>query len=191
MNKPNNYDNTRVSSVERVTLGGHYAKIMEVIEMKSRSGKQMIKVSIDFDQKDAQADYIAKLYKSFPDDKKTWPYQAVHYIMVEDAEGNTNRSFKSFINSYEASNDIAIKWGSDFGKQFKGKLIGVVYGEEEDDYSGQVQLRTRIRFFCDYHRVEDEAVPEVKRLKGRAAAPVPSLEEAFMTIPDGDELPFN
>ena len=49
MQKPNNFETTQAQGeFTPVELGGHYLVIKEVSEMKSKNGKDMIKVSFDF-----------------------------------------------------------------------------------------------------------------------------------------------
>lgn len=195
MNKPNNYDNTRTGGeYTPIELGGHRAVIKQVEETKSRSGKDMIVVSIDFASEDKQPKYFEDQYKADTRDPKKWPYQAVSYIMAEDANGNTNRSFKSFCTAYEDSNGATVHWGgSDWAAQFKNRRIGVVYREEESDYNGEFKIQRRIAWFCDDHKALDQDIPARKALKnGFSAGETATTAEQWMPMPDtdSDELPF-
>ena len=59
MNKPQGYDQAQAGgSYTPIALGGHRAIIKQVLETTSRSGKDMIVVSIDFAAEDAQAKYF-------------------------------------------------------------------------------------------------------------------------------------
>lgn len=194
MNKPNNYDNTRTGGdYTPIELGGHRAIIQQVEETQSKSGKDMIAVYIDFASEDRQPHYFSDQYKADTRDQKKWPFQAVQYILAEDSEGNTSRSFKSFCTAYEDSNGIQIKWGGNsWGSQFKGRRIGVVFGEVEEEYNGEIKTRRRIRWFCDDHKAADADIP-AKRYSatgGRQAASSSGAE--WMPFPDnaGEDLPF-
>ena len=195
MNKPRNYDNTKASTgdFQQIELGAHRAIIKQVQETQSKAGKQMIAVLIDFATEDAQGGYFAEQYNADTRPEKKWPFQGVQYILTEDSEGNTSRSFKTFCTAYEDSNGTTIKWGEGaaWAQQFKGRRIGVVFGEVEDEYNGEIKTRRRIRWFCDDHKTKDQQIPAKKTLKGaRPAAPAPNGEE-WMPVPfDEETLPF-
>lgn len=195
MNKPSNYDKTSTGEYIPVILGGHRAVLKEVKETTSRSGKDMVTISIDFAAEDSQPKYFEKQYKTDTRPEKKWPYQAVQNIVVEDGEGNTSRSFKSFCTAYENSNGVQIQWGgSNWGQQFKGRRIGVVFGAVEEEYNGEVKTRNRIRWFCDDHKALDQDIPDKKFLPASSrpfTPPTDSSDGEFMPFRDGDELPFN
>ena len=131
MNKPNNYENTQVGEFTPVELGAHYGVIKNVSEKETKNGDPMIVVSIDFDKKDAQADYFTEAFKKDVRPDKKYPNQATNYIMSE-YQGACTKGFKSFIKAYADSNGLKetdIKWGNDFAKQFKNKKIGVAATE--------------------------------------------------------------
>lgn len=191
MNKPNNFDNTPTGEYTPINLGGHRAIIKEVKETVSRSGKDMVVVTIDFASEDAQAGYFADQYRSDTRSEKKWPYQAVQNILTEDSEGNTSRSFKKFCTAFEKSNGVKIKWGDNWGAQFKGKRIGVVFGAVDEEYNGEIKTRHKIRWFCDDHKALEQSVPEKKGISGKAASTPTDSGDVWMPFPDGDDLPFN
>ncbi len=189
MNKPNNYDNTTTASFDRAQIGPHVAGIKGVEETQSKAGRDMIVVSIDFAKEDEQGGYFTTVFDNDTRDDKKWPFQATHYILTTDANGNTSRSFKAFCTSFEESNNVKIKWGDDFAKQFKGKKIGVMFGEVEEEYNGQVNMRTRIRWFFDQHKIDTQTAPLPKLLYKEAAASTDNGD--WMNVPNGQEaLPF-
>lgn len=193
MNKPNGYDQTKASrEFTPIVLGGHRAIIKQVEETKSRSGKNMVVVYIDFASEDAQPRYFEDQYRSDTRDPKKWPFQAVQYIVTEDSEGNTSRSFKSFCTSFENSNGVQIKWGnSGWCDQFKNRRIGVVFGEVEEEYNGEIKTRRRIRWFCDDGKASDADIPAKKFASGSSySAPTNSGDEWMSTDFSGEELPF-
>lgn len=197
MNKPNNYDNTRSGGgeFEPIELGGHRGIIKQVEERTSSTGKPMVVVYIDFAAEDRQACYF---YHQFRDDdrpEKKWPYLAIQYIVTEDQEGNTSRSFKGFCTAYEDSNGTQIKWGDgpQWAAQFKGRRIGVVFGEVEEEYQGEIKTRRRIRWFCDDHKAGEQDAPAKRLYTGpRSTAPAPeaSSDGWMQTDFSQDELPF-
>ena len=61
MQKPTNYENTQAIQ-ERVPaeVGGHYLRIIRVVEMKNKNGGDMIMVGYDFAANDKQAGLYQK-----------------------------------------------------------------------------------------------------------------------------------
>ena len=192
MNKPNGYDNVKTER-ERVALGPHKAVIKNVEETQSKTGLPMIVVSIDFAPDDEQAGFFAKAYKADEREDKKWPFQANQYIVTETHDGNTMRSFKSFCTAFEDSNDTEIVWGSGFAAQFKGKKIGVTYGEVEEEYNGERKMRTRIRWFFGIKKFDEQVIPAPQYLPDAVKVDTSSSAfDDFMKIPDDvDQLPFH
>lgn len=200
MNKPNNYESTQTGGdFVPVEFGGHYAIIKNVSERETKNGDPMVVVSIDFDKKDDQAGYFTDMFKKDDRPDKKYPNQAVNYITSE-YKGECTRGFKSFLKAYADSNGLDvnkdIKWGEDFCKQFKNKRIGVVYGGVEEEYNGEVKMRRKIRWFCDYKKVEEQKTPDVKYFDNPAAQVTskPTVDSnGFMNVPEGsdDEIPFD
>lgn len=116
MLKPKNYENTPAAGeTEPVELGGHIMVIKLVEETKSKSGKDMIKVYLDFAEDDRQPGHFENQYDCDGRPGKKWPNQATQYILVNDDNGNCNRSFKAFVTSAESSNEgLIIQWGTAF-----------------------------------------------------------------------------
>lgn len=187
MNQPRNYDNTRIGNFERVQLGAHAAVIKAVEEMKSKTGRDMIKVSIDFDTTDEQAGYFMQRYREDTRNPKAWPNQATSYILVEDNDGNTNRNFKTFCLAYEDSNGLTTQWGPAFAAQFKDRKIGVVYGEVDDEYQGRIRTLTKIRWFCDIHKLDEQTEPAKKTYTGTVGTRSTAEFAEFMSA---DDSPF-
>ena len=60
MRKPEGYDQAQASGdFTPANLGGHYAVIKQVSERQSSTGRDMVVVLFDFDQKDGQAGYFS------------------------------------------------------------------------------------------------------------------------------------
>lgn len=190
MQKPNNYEETQVGGdYTPVELGGHTAIIKNVEEMTSRTGKPMIKVSFDFDKNDSQPEYFMQSFKADIRPDKKWPFQGTNYIMSEDQNGACSKSFKTFINCVEKSNNAECVWGDKFAAWFKNKKVGVVFGEVEEEYNGETKMRRRIRLFCQYDSAKTANVPDTKYLENTSNT---STSNGFVNVPDGseDEIPF-
>lgn len=194
MQKPNSFDDVNAGGdFTPIELGGHHAVIMSVKEQKSSTGKDMIVVALDFAKNDKQPGYFKNQFDNDTRSEKKWPYQAVQYIVTEDVEGKCSRSFKGFITSFERSNNTTTNWGDKFTNQFKNKKIGVVYGEVEEEYNGEIKTRRRIRWFCEDAKADSQNVPEKKYYGGAISKPAAKTDEdGFMSIPEGtdEEIPF-
>lgn len=201
MKKPNNYENTLVQGeFTPVELGGHKLVIKQVEERTSRNGKPMIVVYFDFAPGDKQAGYFTEAFKNDIRPEKKWPNQATNYIPTEDNDGNCSRSFKTFLTCIEHSNNgFSTQWVDDFGKQFKGKLVGGVFGTQMDYYEGREIEKRVLRWFVSMDKVADAEVPvstETKAYKNHINGYPENFtpgQDGFMNIPDGidEELPFN
>ena len=193
MQKPNGYDEARESGVfTPVELGGHYAVVKQVSEKKSSNGKPMIVVLLDFCKPDPQLGYFTAAFEDDSRDEKKWPFNGSKYIMVQDYKdpNKTSRQFKTFCSCIEKSNNMEISWGgSDWGKQFKDKKIGVVYGEEENEYDGERSMRRVPKYFCQWDKVKDAVIPEPKYLPEANPAPAPKAPEGFIPVSE-DDIPF-
>lgn len=195
MQKPNSYEEVKAGNGDYIPIevGGHHAIIKSVKEQQSSTGKPMVVVGIDFAKNDKQPEYFKEQFDSDTRNDKKWPYQAVQYIVTEDADGKCSRSFKSFITAFEDSNKCEVIWGDKFAGQFKNRKIGVVYGEVEEEYNGEVKTRRRIRWFCDDAKVAEQKVPDLKMLANNAKQSENNANsDEFMKIPDNadEEIPF-
>ena len=189
MQKPNSYDSVQIDYVP-IELGGHTAVIKRLKETTSKNGRPMIQVAIDFDKADVQPEYFMNAFQNDDRPEKKWPFQGTHYILTEDQEGKCSRSFKSFISSVEKSNNAECVWGDGFEKWFTNKKVGVVYGENDEEYNGEVKTRRRIRYFCSYDKAKDATVPDKRFLETRPQA-APPAADTFINVPEGtDEIPF-
>ena len=197
MQKPTGYDEAQASGeYVKVDLGGHYCQIKQVSEVKSKSGRDMIVVLFDFCSPDKQDGYFTQSYDNDTRPDKKWPFNGSKYIMVNDYADpkKTSRQFKTFCYLFEKSNNCEIKWDiPDWGKQFKGKRIGVVYGKEESEWDGKVRMRTVPFYFCEFDKAKEAKLPDPKYLQKSAPVSSPSSSgNDWMTVPDGadEEIPF-
>lgn len=192
MNKPSGYDEVKVGGdFTPIELGGHHLIIKGVREEKSKNGKDMIVVAFDTAKNDKQPAYFSDLFEKDIRPEKKWPNNGTQYILTMDSQdpSKTSRSFKSFITSFEKSNDCEAVWGDKFCAQFKGKKIGGVFGLVEEEYNGEVKQRHKLRWFCEDTRADEANVPEAKLLNKPVKAPT---DNSFVNVPDGvaEEIPF-
>ena len=201
MQKPNGYDEAQAGGeFIPVELGGHYAVIKQVAERQSSTGKDMIVVLFDFCKPDKQEGYFQQQFDNDDREGKKWPFAGTKYILVNDYEdpNKTSRNFKSFCTCVEKSNNYQINWGGNaWAQQFKGKKLGVVYGEEEHEWDGNIRMRRVPKWFCNTERVSSAPIPQAKYINGVSPATAPAQTgggaiDGFLSIPDdmNEEIPF-
>lgn len=201
MQKPNGFDEAReYGNFTPVELGGHYAVIKQVTERTTETGKPMVVVLFDFCEPDQQKNYFSDQFQNDNREDKKWPYAGSMYLMVQDWNdpSKTNSKFKTFCTSYKKSNNTDITWGGNaWAQQFKGKKIGIVFGEVENEYDGKVTMRRNPRWFCSWDSVGTANIPRPVYLNGSGpAAPAQQTNQAdvnsFVNIGNGleDEIPF-
>lgn len=198
MNKPSNYDNTSVmGDRDPIELGGHIVVIKQVEEIKSKTGKDMIKVSFDFAQGDVQEGYFEKIFRDDIRPDKRWPNAGCNYFLVEDQNGNCSKQFKSFVTSVEKSNPgFVVNWGDGFAQCFKNKIAGGVFGIVNDFYNGRPFKKRELRWFRSTESIKEANIPletETKAYRENIGSSQNKDVNGFMNIPDGmdEELPFN
>lgn len=187
MNKPNGYDEVQIGGdFTPITLGGHHMIIKGVREEKSKSGKDMIVVAFDFAKNDSQPGYFSDLFEKDIRPEKKWNIAGTSYIMTMDNKdpNKTSKAFKSFITSFERSNECEAIWGDKFCAQFKDKKIGGVFGIVEEEYNGEIKKRHKLRWFCEDAKVDEASTPAPKLLNNA---------NDFVNIPaaiTAEEIPF-
>lgn len=191
MQKPHDFETAQgYTDFEALELGGHICRIMSLEEVKSSLGKDMIKVSLDIAE-GKQANYYSNQYKNNTKADKKWG--CIVYQLVLDSEGNTNKGFKTFIDAVEKSNTgFVTQWGANFGDQFKGKLIGGVFGREQYKNANQeLKFITKCMSFKTVEQIRKGVpVPKDKLLQGAQAQAANSTPFVPTTYTDDDDLPF-
>lgn len=154
MNKPNDYDSVQSYDNGRLELGGHYLKILKVVETKAKSGRQMIMIYLDTSDSDKQPNFFKRRFDNDTHTEKKWG--CVYYQLVNDPQNlnATNRGLKTFHECVEKSNPgFNVKWGSGYEACFKGKHIGGIFGREQ--YIGS-DGRTHFITKCFYLMTTEE-----------------------------------
>ena len=193
MQKPNNYDNTQsFGGFTPIELGGHVCIIKKVEEITSKTGKEMIKISLDTDRTDSQPNYYMNSWNNDTRDNKRWG--CVVYQLVYDAKGNTSRGFKTFIEMVEKSNqgfNVDAIWGDNFANFFTNKLVGGVFGREEylNSY-GESKFAVKCTGFRSVQDVRDGKVePPKDKLLAPSSNAASNGSTDFEPAFDGD-MPF-
>lgn len=192
MQKPNGYDEVQIGGdFTPVELGGHHMIIKGVKEQVNKNGEPMIVVAFDFAKNDKQPEYFSEQFDKDIRPEKKWPFNGTQYINTMDYQdkSKTSKSFKSFITSYERSNNTTAVWGDKFCEQFKDKKIGGVFGIVEEEYNGEIKKRHKLRWFCEDNKADSQQIPQEKLLNNSTS---PKSGNDFMNIPEGsaEEIPF-
>lgn len=199
MIKPQDFDQTQAyTGFTPLAAGGHICKIVNVEETKSKQGgKAMIVISIDTDKSDVQPSYFQEQYKNNNKIGKKWSNNAVTRQLVFDADGNTNKGFKTFILAVEKSNNgFKVAWGDGFAACFKNKLVGGVFGREEymNDNTGECKFATKFQSFRTIEDIKSGVeVPKDKLLNPGSSSNISfnagDFGEDITPVDDGD-MPF-
>ncbi len=194
MNKPNGYDEAKAFDFERerLILGGHRCIIMKVIEKKSSTGKEQLEIHLDTAPDDAQPIFFSNQFMA--NGSGTWPCRV--WITGYETEGSYGqRQLKAFHTAVEDSNaSFFIPWGPTYADSLKGKRVGVVFGEEENEWNGRISTLTKPRYFRSVLEVESANVPQKKTIKPETPEKPNVTAEGFMQVQDDLEdegLPFN
>lgn len=202
MNKPQNYDTTQAAGeFEPIKLGGHKMVIKQVSEKESQNGLNMLVILFDFAEGDEQTGYFMKQFENDIRPDKKYPNTGTNYMIIDESVDYGVRNLKTFITCVEKSNPgFTVKWGDNFGQQFKGKLIGGIFRAEKDWYGGREIKRHKLAWFRSIEGIKDADIPEERTTRAyddhlKEAAIMgadPAGPDGFMNIPDSvdEELPF-
>lgn len=187
MIKPQGYDNVRAfGTFVPLELGGHICVIKKVEEVKSSTGKDMIKIYLDTHTSDNQPGYYTESWQNDTRENKKWG--CIVNQLVLDKEGNASRGFKTFIEMVEQSNQgFNVIWGDNFCNCFKGKLVGGVFGREQYyNAYGEEKFATKCTAF---RTVQDVREGKVEVPKDKLLSTTNNSCDDIMPIDDGD-MPF-
>lgn len=164
------YDEVKVNNFgERLKLGGHICKILEVKieELTSKvDGKKFEQLIIKFDIEapDEQAGfYNKKFVEDAKADALKAKWKGFHRISIptNESEDYIKSSFKAFTTSVEESNP-GYKWNWE-ENTLVGKVFGGIFGLEEFVATdGNILTSTKIRYVRSVAKVEEADIPKVK-----------------------------
>lgn len=171
MRKFEGYEEVKVNTGfgERLKLGGHVCKILEV-KIEQFTGKkdgktyETLVVKFDIEAPDEQAGFYAKKFtEDAAKDALTAKWKGYHRISVPtgDSEDFIKSNFKAFITSVEESNP-GYEWCWE-ENTLVGKTFGGVFGFEEFVApDGRTITMTKIRFVRSTNNVANAGIPKVK-----------------------------
>ena len=171
----NNWDEVQASTDEfkKLPPGGYICAILSAEDVPE---KEYIKIVYDI----AAGEY-ADYYSDDWGKDNLWAH-TIYRSYKESAAG----MFKAFINAIEESNK-GYKWNFD-EKTLKGKLIGIVLGEEEYiGNDGSVKTRLKDRSTKSVRDIEENRFrPKIKKLEEEQGTGS-SVPAGFV---ESDDLPF-
>lgn len=191
MIRPIDYDDVQVlGDYSLLPAGGYVCKVIRLEEVKSKNGREMIKVMLDIAEGD-EKDRFRRQYDE--DDRADKRWKCNFFQLISDNDGKTSRGFKTFVEMCREENDnFNVEWGAGFSECFKGKLIGMLFRREEYEYNGKTGWNTkpyRVKDIEDI-RTGNFKIPEDKPLKDETIQNLkPMLPEGFEAI-DDDDIPF-
>ena len=196
MIKPQDFDQAQgFTGFEPLEVGGHICRIMNVEETKTKNGgKDMVVVYLDTDKTDKQPEYYTKQYQSNTKPDKKWSNNAIKRVPVYDADGFTNKFFKSFLDCVEGSNNgFKVQWGENFCKCLKGKLVGGVFGREEylNQNTGESKFAVKFQNFRTVEMIKKGVEPPKDKLlnpSGNNQGFNPN--EDITPVDDSSDMPF-
>lgn len=132
MLKPLDFDNVQANSnYTPLPAGGYVCRIMGVQEAATQKGAPSFHVSLDIAE-GPEANRFANEYRADTRADKKWG--CIYRQTITTKDGGTSPFFKGLITAIEESNGMAVNWTDNpdvFAAQFKGKLVGVLFGREE------------------------------------------------------------
>lgn len=189
MKVPSYNKENRRQNFERLPKGAYVCKILNIEEAKSKSGKDMLKISFDIAEGEYK-DFYAKQYQANTSEDKKWSYDATMYLLFpyDGCEAFISRNWDTFWADVEDSNNGYVFDGNE--KTVKGKTFGGLFRIEQTEYNGNIYDHTRLAFTRIAQDIRDEkySLPEDKLV----AAAAPTNDDSFMDVPTGLEmdLPF-
>ena len=156
---------------ERIPAGGYVVRITDVIDKPNLA---YLLITYDI----AEGEYKGHYEKTDAD------HIFLHQF-IRSYKPTAVGMFKAFTNAVEASNDGFV-WNWD-EKTLKGKLVGIILGEEEyENNRGEIKNGLKVRACrpVDVIREGNYKIPEPKKLERAAAVP-----EGFTPLTE-DNLPF-
>lgn len=183
------YDTTKAYS-ERTGLpkGGYVCKILNA-QLKEGNNGQYVQIAYDIAEGEF-ANYFMNAYKAKTDENKKWSTYFFLTIPKDDGsekDGWTKRTFKTFTNALEDSNEgYHFDWDE---AKFKDKLIGGLFHYEQFQRTdGKVGTSTKMKNVCSVAKIHsgNYKLPDDKVLN-TSNAPTD-----FMNIPENidEEIPF-
>lgn len=183
MKKISGYDKIQESgSFKKLPVGGYVVKILNATDVPD---KEYLRLSFDIAEGPNKG-FFAEEYKNDTREDKKWPNAGT---FVRSYKEKALPMMKGFTTAVEKSNKN-YTWNFD-ESTLKGKLVGLVIGEEEFlNSSGKMRTRTYVNSVrsVDIIREGKFEVPELKKLSAdKVAASTPAASQPFQNPFDNDD----
>lgn len=183
MKKISGYDKIQESgSFKKLPVGGYVVKILNATDVPD---KEYLRLSFDIAEGPNKG-FFAEEYKNNTREDKKWPNAGT---FVRSYKEKALPMMKGFTTAVEKSNKN-YTWNFD-ESTLKGKLVGLVIGEEEFvNSSGKMRTRTYVNAVrsVDIIREGKFEVPELKKLSAdNVAASTPAASQPFQNPFDNDD----
>ena len=185
----------------KLPAGGYVAKIKEVRYEEGKDGNSdMIILAYDITEGEYK-DFFKKQFDENTAEDKKWKGRTSIYVPKDDGSERdqwTQNAFAGWVNALEDSNkDYFWDWDE---KKWKGKAVGLIYGEVGAVIDGKPVEFTECRFPESVEKIRkgDFNIPNFKARKGydeaydKKADAERNADKGFMNIPDNidEDLPF-
>ncbi len=185
----------------KLPAGGYVAKIKEVRYEEGKNGNSdMIILAYDITEGEYK-DFFKKQFDENTAEDKKWKGRTSIYVPKDDGSERdqwTQNAFARWVNALEDSNkDYFWDWDE---KKWKGKMVGLIYGEVGAVIDGKPVEFTECRFPESVEKIRkgDFNIPNFKARKGydeaydKKADAERNADKGFMNIPDNidEDLPF-
>lgn len=186
---------------ERLPIGAYVCQIKNVQYVNGEAGySDRIDILFDITEGD-QKDFFKHQYDSNTNEDKKWKGRKSIYVPADDGSEQdswTKNTFAKWVNGIEDSNP-GYKWDWDENK-WKGKYVGIVFGETGTVIEGREVVYTEPRFACSVEKVRNGSAPKAKFVSkngytGNNSTPAAnaSTDNGWMNIAPSaeEEIPFN
>lgn len=202
LQKPRDYDQALSygSDLPYLPVGGYVCRILKMEERSAENGKTYIVASFDIAEGEEKG-FFEKRYraeKAAAGGRREVRWRGTYNLFPLTQDGQTNPFWKGMLTCIEKSNNCLVDWYGDYD-QFKGRLVGLLFREEEFEYGTETERRVgvAVRPFAvrtvDYIRSGRFGLPMRRNL----GIPLPATEacggnaaESGFTQVEEEALPF-
>lgn len=181
----------------KLPTGAYVCKIKEVRYETTEWGDRIV-LAFDINEGE-QKDYFTRQFEANTSEDKKWKGKVTVYVPKDDGSDKdkiTKKAFAGWTDSFEKSNS-GYSWDWDETK-WKGKIIGIVFGETGTVIEGKEVVYTEARFAVPVEDVRSGKAPLAKfkaknGYTGEGGSGSNSGSDSdFMTVPAGgkEEIPF-
>ena len=193
-------ENAKYKGSSQLPVGGYEAKIKEVRFEEGKDGKSdMIVLAFDITAGEYK-DFFKKKFDEDTSEDKKWKGKTTIYCPKDDGSEKdewTKNTFARWTNALEDSNKGYL-WDWD-EKKWKGKSIGLIYGETGTVIEGKPITYTEVRFPESIENIKSGnfKLPNFKSRNGydeavQKASSAKTNSDGFMNVPESidEDLPF-